>query len=162
MFVGEDLLPGTAKADEHDAGPTPVDPFDRRRSSWTLKGRNTEGSAPTTCSAGKRAIRAPRSLAYGLRGRAVKVDGDGALGSALAQPDGELRAVDALAQPRSIKEVKGVANRLAVRCDNVKILDSSAKCRVLRRGHHTVDRERRYQSRGAISPAAMALATTSS
>jgi hypothetical protein len=84
---------------------------------------------------------------YGLGGRAVKVDGDGALGGAPAQPDGELRTVDAIAQSRSVKQVKGVANRLAIRCDNMKILDSSAKCRVLRRGHHTVDRERCYQSR---------------
>src|SRR5687768_14323848 len=102
VFVGENLLPGAAKPDEHYAGVTTVDSLYQEVILMGAQRPEHRRLRADDLQRWKALDQAIPKLAHGLLGRAVEVYGHGALGGALAQPDGELGTVDAIAQPRTI------------------------------------------------------------
>ena len=99
VFVGETSCLGQPRPTNTMPALTPVDPFDKKAifmgaQSPEHRWLRTDDLQP----------RKPLDQTFAepltvCRGRAVKVDGDAALGGAPAQPDGELRTVDATRSP---------------------------------------------------------------
>jgi hypothetical protein len=151
VLIGKDLLAWTSEPHEHDPCSRRTDPIHDlgllpRAGATELRGFRTGDVKIRETSLQSR----PETIKDGGRA-SVQVDGKVFRGSRPTEPQHEARTIDTVFQLGPVEEIHAPANRLAVRCHDVQMVEAVSVFPVEDPGHDPMDGESRDGQRSTLT-----------